>query len=81
MWALGQSETSQYPAAGASASPATSINEQALGVTCYEPATDTLTRYLVGTCINAVAAAPDGTFWAVGSDGAENGGLYHITPE
>jgi hypothetical protein len=27
-----------------------------------------------------VAAAPDGTFWAVGNDGAENGGLYHITP-
>ena len=52
-----------------------------MGVTCFEPATDTSTRYLVDTQINAVAAAPDGTFWAVGADGAENGGLYHITPE
>jgi hypothetical protein len=50
------------------------------GITCYDPATDTQTRYLVGTFINAVAAAPDGSFWAVGADGGENGGLYHITP-
>jgi streptogramin lyase len=79
VWALGQSETSQYPAAvfcfrGAPDQP------QALGVTCIETATDTQTRYLAGTQINAVAPAPDGTFWAVGSDGSENGGLYHITP-
>jgi hypothetical protein len=79
VWALGQSETSQYPAAvfcfrGAPDQP------EALGVTCIKTATDTQTRYLVGTQINAVTAAPDGTFWAVGSDGSENGGLYHITP-
>ena len=79
VWALGQSETSQYPAA-VSASPA-SQKPEALGVTCFETATDTPTRYLADTEINAVAAAPDGTFWAVGGDGAENGGLYHITPE
>jgi hypothetical protein len=79
VWALGQSETSQYPAA-VFCFPGEPDNEQGSGVTCYETATDTQTRYLVGTQINAVAAAPDGTFWAVGSDGAENGGLYHITP-
>jgi hypothetical protein len=50
-------------------------------VTCWDPATETGTSYLAGTSINAVAAAPDGTWWAVGADGAENGGLYHITPE
>jgi hypothetical protein len=27
---------------------------------------------------NAVAAAPDGTSWAVGADGAENGGPYRL---
>ena len=77
VWALGQSETPQYPAEvfcirGDFDRP------EALGVTCVENGTPT--RYLVGTQINAVAAAPDGTFWAVGGDGAENGGLYHITP-
>ena len=79
VWALGQSETSQYPAV-AFCFPGAPDQPQALGVTCYDPATDTQTKYLAGTQINAVAAAPDGTFWAVGSDGAENGGLYHITP-
>ena len=79
VWALGQSETSQYPA-GSPASPATVDQPEALGVTCFETA-DTPTRYLADTRINAVAAAPDGTFWAVGGDGTENGGLYHITPE
>jgi hypothetical protein len=79
VWALGQSETSQYPAA-VFCFPGAFDQPEALGVTCIETATDTRTRYLVGTQINAVAAAPDGTFWAVGSDGAENGGLYHITP-
>jgi hypothetical protein len=52
-----------------------------LGVTCYKGGPDNPTSYLDGTDINAVAAAPDGTFWAAGDDGTENGGLYHITPE
>jgi hypothetical protein len=26
-------------------------------------------------------SAPAGTYWAVGADGFENGGLYLITPE
>ena len=78
VWALGQSETSQYPAAFCF--PGDVRQPEALGVTCVGTATDTPTRYLVDTQINAVAAAPDGTFWAVGADGAENGGLYHITP-
>lgn len=80
VWALGQSETTQYPAA-VICFPGDVDQPDASGVTCIETATDTQTRYLVGTQINAVAAAPDGTFWAVGSDGAENGGLYHITPQ
>ena len=80
VWALGQSGTPQYPSkhlcfAGDPDTPDRS------GVTCFERATDTRTRYLEGTHINAVAAAPDGTFWAAGNDGTENGGLYHITPE
>ena len=80
VWALGQSETSQYPAE-VFCFPGDVDQPEALGVTCFETATDTPTRYLAGTQINAVAAAPDGTFWAVGGDGTENGGLYHITPE
>jgi hypothetical protein len=75
VWALGQSGTPQYPATRFCFAADVS------GVTCWDPATETETRYLVGTSINAVAAAPDGTFWAVGADGAENGGLYHIAPE
>jgi hypothetical protein len=77
VWALGQSETPQYPAAVA-CFPGDFDQPEVLGVTCYKG--DTPTRYLTDTRINAVAAAPDGTFWAVGDDGAENGGLYHITP-
>ena len=80
VWALGRSETSQYPAA-VFCFPGEVEKPEALGVTCFEAATDTPTRYLADTEINAVAAAPDGTFWAVGGDGTENGGLYHITPE
>ena len=80
VWALGQSGTAQYPGARF-CFPGVPDNEEAPGVTCFDPATETQTRYLTGTSINAVAAAPDGTFWAVGSDGVENGGLYHITPE
>jgi hypothetical protein len=84
VWALGQSETPQYTSArfcfrGALANGL--YLEDAPGVTCFDPATETETRYLTTTDINAVAAAPDGTFWAVGADGFENGGLYHITPE
>lgn len=79
VWALGQSET--YQNSGERfCFPGERDNPQRSGVTCFDSA-GTRTRYLVGTHINAVAAAPDGTFWAVGSDGAENGGLYHITPE
>lgn len=80
VWALGQSGTTQY-APNRFCFPGEPDNPEGSGVTCYEPATDTQTRYLDGTHINAVAAAPDGTFWAVGNDGTENGGLYHITPE
>ena len=80
VWALGQSETSQF-AAEHFCTPGTFDQPEALGVTCYKGGPDNPTRYLTDTHINAVAAAPDGTFWAVGGDGAENGGLYHITPE
>jgi hypothetical protein len=76
VWALGQSGTPQYPAARFCFP-----GETGHGVVCYDPATETETTYLAGTGINAVAVAPDGTFWAVGADGGENGGLYHITPE
>jgi hypothetical protein len=74
VWALGQSGTPQYPAD-------LFCYTQGRGVTCWDPVTDSSTMYLTTTEINAVAATPDGTFWAVGADGAENGGLYHITPE
>jgi hypothetical protein len=36
--------------------------------------------YLEGTIINQVAAAPDGSIWAVGSFEGEGGGLYRISP-
>ena len=84
VWALGQPETPQYPAdrfCFTGVIDNGEINEDAPGVTCWDPATETETSYLAGTSINAVAPAPDGTWWAVGADGAENGGLYHITPE
>jgi hypothetical protein len=79
VWALGQPGTPQYTPAARFCFP----GERGVGVDCYDPETDTITRgaYLKGTGINAVAPAPDGTFWAVGADGASNGGLYHITPE
>jgi sugar lactone lactonase YvrE len=75
VWALGQSGTPQYPA------ERFCFPNESSGVTCFDPATETETRYLSATPINAVAAAPDGTFWAVGSHDGSNGGLYHITPE
>lgn len=79
VWALGEPGT--HPDVGEYACfPGEPDAAGTTGISCYEFATETLTRYLVGTQINAVAAAPDGTFWAVGDDGAENGGLYHITP-
>jgi hypothetical protein len=77
VWALGQSETPQYHAE-VFCFPGDFDQPEALGVTCIK--NEHPVRYLVDTQINAVAAAPDGTFWAVGNDGAENGGLYHITP-
>ena len=48
---------------------------------CFDPATGEETVYLVGTPINAVAVAPDGTVWAVGGYDGDNGGLYRITPD
>ena len=78
VWALGKSGTPQYPAA-VFCFPGDFDKPETLGVTCHKG--DTATKYLATTKINAVAAAPDGTFWAVGGDGAENGGLYHITPK
>jgi hypothetical protein len=51
-----------------------------MGVTCFEPVSQEEAFYLASTPINAVAAAPDGTFWAVGGYDGDNGGLYHITP-
>ena len=79
VWALGQSGTTQYPPKHF-CFPGEPDNSEATGVTCFDPATETSTKYLAGTHINAVAAAPDGTFWAAGGYGGENGGLYHITP-
>ena len=80
VWALGQSGMPQYPSKHACFAGEPD-NSEASGVTCFETATETRTKYLEGTHINAVAAAPDGTFWAAGDDGTENGGLYHITPK
>jgi hypothetical protein len=50
-----------------------------IGVTCHrfgDPRT-----FLAGTPINQLAAAPDGTVWAVGGHAGDNGGLYRITLE
>ena len=47
-------------------------------MTCETPSGE-LTTYLVGTPINEIAAAPDGTIWAVGGYDGGNGGLYRIT--
>ena len=82
VWALGQSETSRYDAGVGCLPGEPPFNQpEPLGVTCFKGEGDTETRYLASTRINAVAVAPDGTVWAVGADGAENGGLYRITPE
>jgi hypothetical protein len=78
VWALGQAGTPQYTV-GPFCIRGEPDKPESSGVTCFGSG-DTDTRYLVGTNINALAAAPDGTYWAVGADGAENGGLYHITP-
>ena len=80
VWALGQSETSQFPAERLllprrTGQPGEPQASRALTLATPRPGTSSARN------INAVAAAPDGTFWAVGGDGAENGGLYHITPE
>jgi hypothetical protein len=74
VWALGQPETTQVPAE-AICIPGEPDKPEALGVTCFGSG-DAETKYLVGTHINALAAAPDGTYWAVGDRN-----LYHITPE
>ncbi len=74
VWALGQAGTPQF-------SFDVFCGTDGYGVTCFDPATETETTYLAGTPINQVALAPDGTYWAVGNHGGENGGLYHITFE
>jgi len=81
VWALGQPGMSRYAPPNGFCFRGEPDNELASGVTCYSLTKETMIKYLDGTQITAVAAAPDGTFWAVGADGAENGGLYHITPE
>jgi hypothetical protein len=70
VWALGQSGTPQYPSARfcfPGVIDDMELDEEAPGVTCFDPATETETRYLTTTHINAVAAAPNSTYWAVGS--------------
>ncbi len=49
-----------------------------VSVTCEAPSGE-LTTYLKATRIDEVAAAPDGTIWAVGGYKGDNGGLYRIT--
>jgi hypothetical protein len=49
-----------------------------IGVKCEAPSGD-LTTYLKATRIDEIAAAPDGTIWAVGGYKGDNGGLYQIT--
>ena len=49
-----------------------------VAVKCLDPAR-TETFHLLGTQINQIAAAPDGTLWAVGGYAGDNGGLYRIT--
>jgi hypothetical protein len=51
-----------------------------LAVKCLDSARRE-TSYLVGTRINQIAAAPDGTLWAVGGYAGDNGGLYRVTFE
>jgi hypothetical protein len=74
VWAVGQPDTARYPA-GPLCFRGTFDDPEITGVTCYDLVAGTETRYLAGIGINAVAPAPDGTFWAVGH------GLYHITPQ
>ena len=50
----------------------------AFAVKCLDQAR-TETFYLLGTQINQIAAAPDGTLWVVGGYDGDNGGLYRIT--
>ena len=76
-WAFGQPGTTSVPA-GLGCRP---DFRDDLGLTCFDPATETETEYLASTPINAVAVAPDGTIWAVGGYDGDNGGLYRITPE
>ena len=76
LWALGEPGMSEPP--DVLCGPAR--EDEGLGVTCFDPATEEQTFYLAGTPINKVTVAPDGTVWAVGGYDGDNGGLYHITP-
>lgn len=49
------------------------------GVLCEGPG-ETVMRYLQGTPISGIAAAPDGSIWAVGGWDGGGGGLYRISP-
>ena len=73
-WALGQPGTFQHSA------DSPSCGTDGEGVSCWDPAAVREVDYLVGTPINAVAVAPDGTIWAVGGFAGDNGGLYRISP-
>lgn len=46
------------------------------GVHCWNAGDET--TFLAGTPINQIAAAPDGSVWAVGGYGGDNGGVYRI---
>jgi hypothetical protein len=77
LWALGQP--------GMSNLPDFFCLTEGFGVLCIDPVrvegeetTYLETTYLAGTPITAVSVAPDGTVWAVGGYGGENGGLYRI---
>ena len=47
------------------------------GVGCWDRGAET--SFLEGTPINQIAAAPDGSLWAVGGYGSGGGGLYRIS--
>jgi hypothetical protein len=53
---------------------------QLRGVSCQRE-DGSFTTYLAGIPINQIAAAPDGSVWAVGGFAGDNGGLYRITLE
>jgi hypothetical protein len=74
VWALGQPGTTSLP-------DGPFCGTRGRGVTCFDPVNQTETTYLAGTPINEIAIAPDGTIWAVGGYGGDNGGLYRIMPE